>query len=210
MIQEVLGTHLADVPPPAVWRVLTERVRVHLTQENKRKNLVGEGFEDTLSAIVARIPSAWSLRPQTRVPIEEIRGFNPPRPNEKPKRVDLFILNEESGYRTLVSAKWSRRADREEQFASDFDAYARLESAGEPFDYTLLTNEFDPARLLAACERRSGSHELFTRVVHINPDGLRAVYGANPKRSAREVVRYIDNGRLINLAAWLGQLSGLG
>jgi hypothetical protein len=55
--------------------------------------------------------------------------------------------------RTLVTAKWSVRADREEQFMSDFQAYERLESAGRDFGYVLITNEFDAARLRAACER---------------------------------------------------------
>ena len=35
--------------------------------------------------------------------------------------------------RTLVTAKWSVRADREEQFMRDFQAYERLESAGRDF-----------------------------------------------------------------------------
>lgn len=210
IVQKVLSPYLATVPSSEVWRLLIERVRAHLTQENKRKNLVGEGFEDTLAAIVSRIPTAWRLRHQTRVPIEEIRGFNPPRPNEKPKRVDLYLINEASGDRTLVTAKWSIRADREEQFVSDFEAYSRLESAGEAFDYTLLTNEFDPARLVAACERRAVGRELFTHVVHINPDGLRAAYGRSPTRSAAEAVRYIDERRLISLGDWLGRLSGIG
>jgi hypothetical protein len=48
--------------------------------------------------------------------------------------------------RTLVTAKWSIRADREEQFMSDFQTYERLESAGEDFAYLLITNEFDAAR----------------------------------------------------------------
>lgn len=210
IVQEVLSPYLATVPSSEVWRLLIERVRAHLMQENKRKNLVGEGFEDTLAAIVSRIPAAWRLRQETRVPIEEIGGFNRPRPNEKPKKVDLYVINEESGDRTLVTAKWSIRADREEQFVSDFEAYSRLESAGEAFDYTLLTNEFDPARLVAACERRSVGRDLFTHVVHINPDGLRAAYGESPVRSAAEAVRYIDERRLISLTDWLGRLSGIG
>lgn len=210
IIRDELHPFLREGPPQELWRNLVEQLRGHMTLENKRKNLVGEGFEDAIAAVVSRIPSAWSLSAQTRIPIEEIRGFNATRANEKPKKVDLFVQNEESGFRTLISAKWSVRADREEQFASDFEAYARLEAAGEPFDYTLLTNEFDPARLLAACERRSGGHVLFTKVVHINPDGLRAAYGTVPKRSAEKVLHQIEDGRLISFGAWLGQISGIG
>lgn len=206
IVEDVLEPYLKAKPSAAAWRLLTERVRAHLTQENKRKNLVGEGFEDTLAAIIARIPGDAGLVPNTRVPIEAIPGFNPPRKNEKPKKVDLHVMNARSGHRTLVTAKWSIRADREEQFASDFESYARLESAGEPFDYVLLTNEFDPARLVAACERRTAGRELFTQVVHINTDGLRAAYGESPRRSAADAVNYIDSGRLVSLASWLRRL----
>ena len=31
----------------------------------------------------------------------------------------------------LITAKWSIRADREEQFVSDFTSYVRLERAGQ-------------------------------------------------------------------------------
>ncbi len=74
---------------------------------------------------------------------------------------DLALLVGRS--RTLVTAKWSIRADREEQFMSDFQAYERLEAAGQDFGYVLITNEFDAARLRAACERRRQNAPLFTQ-----------------------------------------------
>jgi len=33
---------------------LTRRIHAHLNQENKPRNLVGEGFEDALSALITR------------------------------------------------------------------------------------------------------------------------------------------------------------
>jgi hypothetical protein len=207
IVQEVLAGYLTGEPPDEVWRALSERLQAHLAQENKRKNLVGEGFEDSLSAIIARLPCDPPLTGRTRVPIEDIPGFNAPRRNEKAKRVDLYVARPSPGPRILVTAKWSVRADREEQFASDFESYARLESAGEPFDYTLLTNEFDPARLVAACERSAGGRPLFTEVVHINPTGLLAAYGDKPKKSAKKVTEHIQSGRLGSLASWLRRLT---
>ena len=59
---------------------------------------------------------------------------------------------------------------------SDFQTYERLEAAGEDFAYVLVTNEFDAARLRAACERRRQNAPLFTHVVHINPTALNVVY----------------------------------
>jgi hypothetical protein len=207
IVEDMLGSYLRTPPSETVWRDLTGRLRGYLTQENKRKNLVGEGFEDTLAALIARMPNESGLVPRTRVPIEDVPGFNAPRKNEKPKKVDLYIFCDQWPHRTLVSAKWSIRADREEQFASDFESYARLETAGEPFDYSLLTNEFDPARLVAACERSVSGRQLFTHVVHINTDALRSAYGPSPRRSAAEAVRLIDSGRLTSLGPWLTRLA---
>jgi hypothetical protein len=203
IVLEVLGDFLAKPVPDEVWRLLTDRVRSYLGQENKRRNLVGEGFEDVLREIVARVPSPVPLEPLTRVPIGDVPGFNAAGKKEKIKKVDLFVRNAKTGYRTLVTAKWSIRADREEQFASDFEAYARLEKDGEPFDYTLVTNEFDAARLLAACDRRTGNQSLFAHVVHVNPRGVAAVYGDEPQRSAEAIAEHIKRGRLIGLDEWL-------
>jgi hypothetical protein len=162
-------------PPPDALRGLTRRIHAHLSQENKRRNLVGEGFEDVIAAVVSRLTGAASLQIRNRAVLHDLPGFHAAAPNEKIKKVDLAILGE--GQRTLVSAKWSIRADREEQFLSDFEAYARLESAGQNFAYTLITNEFDGARLKAACERRRQNGLLFTQVVHLNPLGVLAAYG---------------------------------
>jgi hypothetical protein len=90
-----------------------------------------------------------------------------------------------TGSRTLDSCKWSVRSDREEQFASDYRSYTELESLGQDFGYVLVTNEFDPARLAAACEMRRQNALLFTSVVHVNPDGPRAAYAAPTRSSQR-------------------------
>ena len=111
---------------------------------------------------------------RTRVALHDLPGFHQPAPNEKIKKVDLGA--HPGTFRTLVTAKWSIRADREEQFMSDFQTYERLEAAGEDFAYVLVTNEFDAARLRAACERRRQNAPLFCHVVHINPTALSVVY----------------------------------
>ena len=206
IITEVLGTHFSAPVPDATWRILADRIHAHVTKENKRRNLVGEGFEDVLREIVARVHRS-SIAAETRVAIGDIEGFNAAGRREKVKKVDLYVRNQRTHLRTLVTAKWSIRADREEQFASDFEAYARLERDGESFDYVLVTNEFDAARLLAACERRAGNQPLFRQVVHVRPDAVLAVYGDEPQRSAEAVARYIDSGRLISVEQWL---TGLG
>lgn len=206
LIREELEHYFGENPPTKVWRTLTDRIHNYLTQENKRKNLVGEGFEDVLASILARLDTPEPITAETRKLLHELPGFHPPRGSEKSKRVDLAILNRSSGYRTLVTAKWSIRADREEQFLTDYAVYERLENAGEEFGYVLVTNEFDPARLLAACDNRRGNRLLFSHVVHVNPAGLVAAYGPNPQRSAAEVITRIDSGRLSSLSDWLAYL----
>ena len=86
---------------------------------------------------------------------------------------------------------------------SDFQAYERLESAGQDFGYVLITNEFDAARLRAACERRRQNAPLFTHVVHINPTAVEVVYREGGSEGASAVRAHIANGRLMSLHGWL-------
>jgi len=132
-------------------------------------------------------------------------GFHPSPPTEKVKKVDLALLVGPG--RTLVTAKWSIRADREEQFMSDFQAYERLESAGQDFGYVLITNEFDAARLRAACERRRQNAPLFTQVVHISPAAVGVVYRDGGAEGASAVRGHIASGRLMSLEAWLESIA---
>ncbi len=183
---------------------LTRRIHTHLSEENKRKNLVGEGFEDVIAAVLVRLHFNIPLAVRTRIPLHDLPGFHEPAPNEKIKKVDLGLIK--GTFRTLVTAKWSIRADREEQFMSDFQAYERLESAGEDFAYVLITNEFDAARLRAACERRRQNAPLFTHVVHINPAAVNIVYRDAQSAGSTAVREHIEKGRLISLSRWLSLL----
>jgi hypothetical protein len=188
-------------------RRLAQRLGSYLAQENKRKNLVGEGFEDVLSFLIRRLPGAASLQVEARPLLHSIPGFRPPPGSEKPRRVDLAIVGPEPR-RVLVSAKWSVRADREEQFGVDFEAYSRLEDAGQDFEFVLVTNEFDAARLVAACERRGQNAALFSSVVHVEPRGVLAAYGSDLRRSARRLAEHVESGRLVSLEHWLESLVG--
>lgn len=132
------------------------------------------------------------------------RSINISKLKEQIKKVDLALLG--GNFRTLVTAKWSIRADREEQFMSDFQTYERLESAGEDFAYVLVTNEFDAARLRAACERRRQNAPLFTHVVHINPDAVHVIYRDTESEGATAVKEHIATGRLISLQSWIERL----
>lgn len=216
IVLDVLGSHLRDTPTPATLRLLTERIQAHVGQENKRKNLVGEGFEDTMANVLRRIPDLPERHDiRVRPRLHELPGFRPPRAGSKQRQVDLALIDLVSGGRTLVSCKWSVRSDREEQFASDFRDYAELEDAGQDFAYVLITNEFDPARLAAACDMRRQNSPLFSSVVHVNPAGPLAAYAApgvvvrqaNASAGINRAITHINSGRLSSLAAWVNSLT---
>jgi hypothetical protein len=206
IVRDVLGKHISDEPTPEEWQLLVQRLRQYLALENKRKNLVGEGFEDVLSHVIRRVCSS-KMEVLTRCLLQDIPGFNRGRRGEKPNKVDLAIIR--PGMRTIVTAKWSVRADREKQFATEFGEYVAGESEGKPFEYVFVTNEFDPARLMRACEKLASNARMFSHVVHINTDAIKATYGPAPEESMRRVIGYIDEGRLISLGRWLEILDGV-
>jgi hypothetical protein len=207
IIREVLGTHLATEPTKEQWRELNIRVRDLVSLENKRKNIVGEGFEDVLAAVIRRADPGGALQAHPRRALHEIPGFTNKRAGEKPVKVDLALVRVADKRRILVTAKWSTRADREEQFRADFLKYLAAESTNDTFDYVMVTNEFDPARLKRACELNSHNSLMLTKVVHISPQALRAVYGQQPEATMKEVVAYMDSGRIVGLDAWIAGLS---
>lgn len=204
LVRDALGQYLEEEPPAAVWRDFTAKVAAYFFLENKRKNLLGEGFEDTIAALVRRLPRARTLEVHNRVLLGDIPGFQHQGVAEKAKRVDLALW-EDGGTRSLVTAKWSVRADREEQFGTDFDAYVRV-NQGAPFEYILVTNEFDAARLKAACRRLAGNAPLFTAVVHINPEGVLRAYEGSQRGAATVLRELVSEGRLISLGEWLAGL----
>lgn len=207
VIREALQPWFREDPPAGVLARLTQQIHEHTRLENKRKNLVGEGFEDVLAGVVGRLyaPGIESIR--ARALLHEVPGFSPPAERAKAKKVDLVLVTRPDSHRVLITAKWSIRADREEQFGSDFQSYGTLERAGRPFDYVLITNEFDPARLAAACDRQILARHLFSTVVHVSTEALLAAYGPSLDRSFQRVEQHIASGRLMSLGGWLGKLA---
>lgn len=209
IVKEALGNHLSSEPPMEVWERLVQRVRQYLALENKRKNLVGEGFEDVIAQVLQRTCRREDMQVFTRRALHELPGFNRVRAGDKPNKVDVSVVR--PSMRTLVTAKWSVRADREKQFVTDFADYVNAESHRKPFEYVFVTNEFDPARLVRACEQLSGNALMFDHVVHISTDAIKATYGEfadgkDENVSMQSALKYIDEGRLISLGQWLTSL----
>jgi hypothetical protein len=206
IIREVLGVRLVGEPTPDEWRQMTSRIRELIAVENKRKNLVGEGFEDVLASVARSFDRDGLLNVRARPLLQDIPGFANTRVGDKANRVDLAVVRKADGRRTIVTAKWSIRADREKQFPAEFGSYVTAKSDMEPFDYVLLTNEFDPARLVRACQMTTSNAYMFSTVVHVNPDALRAVYGDSPEPTMQKALGYIATGRLKGFDAWLDSL----
>jgi len=212
LIREEAGSYLAAEPDSEVWSRLVPRVRQYLSLDNKRKNLVGEGFEDVIEQVVKRVCSDSGVEVNARKILHEIPGFNRVRRGEKANKVDVAIVR--PGMRTMVTAKWSVRADREKQFTTDYNDYLNAESDNKPFEYVFITNEFDPARLMRACEKLEGNALMFKHVVHINTAALVATYGhieSNEEQGStiQSVMSFIESGRLISLEQWLKGLQGM-
>lgn len=182
---------------------LTRRIRDLIAVENKRKNIVSEGFEDVLAAVIRRADTRTILEVQPRKLLPDIAGFANTRYGDKRNKVDLSVIRSTDQRRMLVTAKWSIRADREKQFPAEFTSYVNAESSNRTFDYVLLTNEFDPARLARACEMNAANNLMITTVVHISPPAIRAVYGDQPEPTMQKVLRYIESGRIVGLDTWL-------
>jgi hypothetical protein len=211
IIEDTLKPYMTGEPSEVVWRAVTQKVRQFLAVQNKRKNLVGEGFEDVLSQVVRRACGGQEGSILTRALLYEIPGFNRAKERAKENKVDLAIIR--PTMRTIVTAKWSVRADREKQFPTEYAEYINAESHGSKFQYVFVTNEFDPARLMRACANLHSNSLMFDHVVHINPDAVRAAYG-NPSaddksasESQRRVIDYIESDRLIGLEQWLNNLA---
>ncbi len=205
-VASILEQYLGPAPPAVVSRVI-RIVTATIAQENKRKNLVGEGFEDTLAALIRRLDTTGQLAVHTRKYLHQLPGFRSPAKKEKDRKVDLCLVEHTTGLRTLLTVKWSVRADREEQFGIDYDFYRRHEESGEPFDFVLVTNEMDAARLVMACTRRVDAVQVFQRVVHIQPDGLDIVHASPESGSqAAELPQLRASGRLVGLESLLNSV----
>lgn len=192
-------------PTDDVVREVLRRVRAYIASENKRKNLLGRGFEDVLHGALQRLQGGAPLNMNTQTPIEEIPGFRAPRSGEKTEKVDLWV-GPADGRRILVSAKWSVRADREKQMRSDFQTYVDCNATSDPFEYVWITNEFDPARLVANATATAYNAPLFTAVVHVNPDAVRLVHQLDDGalRSTRaKLEEQLLTGRIVGLGDWL-------
>ncbi|WP_422733926.1 hypothetical protein ACN26Y_28815 [Micromonospora sp. WMMD558] len=196
--------------PEGHLRALTASIRLRISYEKKRSVLLGEGFQDVLGAILQGIPKIrQSYDVRVRSLPHDLPGFLPAKRPRGGRVVDLALARKSNGNPTIVACAWSLRADRDVRFVDDLTALSGLRAGREPLSYVLLTNEFDPSRLAAVCERTFAGRPLFQAVVHINPAALLAAYDhpSRPGGSTARAKEYITDGRIRSLEAWLNELS---
>jgi hypothetical protein len=206
IVEPLMTSDAEALPSDDEVNAVLRRIYAYMNSGNKRANLLGRGFEDVLAGVLSRLPETPATF-ATQTSLEKIPGFGPTREGDKTEKVDLWA-GDGGRRRVLVTAKWSVRADREKQMRDDFATYVQANEWRDLFEYVWITNEFDPARLVANATYTTMNRNLFDAVVHICPQAVREVHhldepkGLNPTR-LREL---IDAGRIVGLDEWLRQL----
>jgi hypothetical protein len=206
-IEQVLhGEGLIETRVRPVARHLEVLSRDFFTIANKRKNALGEGFEDLLYLLLLRVARVPPERIALRRPVSELPGFRrapPRRPGTRAAREphpDIAII--EGGITHIItSAKWSMRQDRETQFQSEYTAYQMNKMQSTELRFALITNEFDVARLnnVARAIPGGAGGYIFHNIYHINPELLAHTQGDR----LGTVQHWIGAGKILALADFL-------
>lgn len=183
--------------------------RDFFTIGNKRKNALGEGFEDLLGMLLKRVANVPPDKVALRQPVSNLPGFRKatlkPAGIRRDREPHPDLAFHDAGVtQIIVSAKWSMRQDRETQFHSEFAAYQRGKTQQTELQFALITNEFDAARLdnVARASPTGAGGYIFHTIYHINPVLLVATQGDQ----IRTVGHWIGVGKIRSLADWLNEM----
>lgn len=215
-LQDLIETELVQngIPIDDARRLafkLESDARRYFTISNKRKNALGEGFEDLLYYLlttVSHIPDDVVRLRQSTSTLPGFKQAAPKAPGQRRIREahpDLaFVVGDRTD--TIVTAKWSMRQDRETQFSHEFSAYRSQKIQQSELTFALITNEFDPARLnnVAKAMATGSQAYAFHQIYHINLDLLKAAYGDD----LRAVGGHIQTGKLRSLSDFLTDMGG--
>lgn len=112
---------------PAIVQRVEAASRWYYTVGNKRKNALGEGFEDLLWILLRRVARVPEDRITLRRPVSELPGFRKSPIITKGARKQRqphpdIALCQDGVTHVIGTAKWSMRQDRETQFAAEYSA----------------------------------------------------------------------------------------
>lgn len=195
----------AAMPEPEAHtfaRDLVARARYYFTVERKRQNVLGEGFEDLLQLLVLQVARVPTKRIIIRKRADTLPGFQGKTTRDRIEAPDMAIIARKRTDQ-LASIKWSLRHDRQKQLSDELDCYVDLLSQKGFPRYILVTNEYDPGRLVNAngLARRGQKVDC---IYHINLDLLLKVLADHPK--AADLKPLIQSGRLRSLEDFLNDL----
>lgn len=185
--------------------------RDFFTIGNKRKNALGEGFEDLLLILLQRVSNISDERLKLRTPVSKMPGFRraaPHQKGEKRKREphpDIAVVEGEITH-IITTAKWSMRQDRETQFQSEYSSYQMNKVQPTELTYALITNEFDLARLknVASAMPGGAGGYIFHTIYHVCLPLLRETHGERFK----ELEPWVGTGKLKSLSDFLSDMRG--
>jgi hypothetical protein len=143
-------TKMPQLEAESLARELVARARLYFTVERKRQNVLGEGFEDLLQLLMTTISHVPAEYVRIRQRANHLPGFqNTKNTRERIEAPDLAIVRNERT-ELLASIKWSLRHDRQKQLSDELDCSVDLLSQQTFPRYVLITNEYDPGRLVNA------------------------------------------------------------
>lgn len=178
---------------------LVARARFYYTVDRKRQNVLGEGFEDLLQLLlmeVGQIPeSVIAIRRRANT----LPGFTNPGQRDRIEAPDIAIIRDDRT-ELLASVKWSLRHDRQKQLSDELDCYVDLLSQDSFPRYVLVTNEYDPGRLVNA-DGLARRGQKIDCIYHTNLDLLLQVLDDHDR--VKDLRPLIVSGRLRSVGDFL-------
>lgn len=207
-VRDVLSRKLGAKAGAALDEAIVEIERsaeYYFEMERKRQNVRGEGFEDALEYLFEKVSGVPRAQLKVRTRTTELPGFklDPPLPKgrKKPKvpKPDIALLSPDNSLtRWIVTAKWSLRQDRLDQFGQEAAYYRDNRIQSSRIEFVFVTNEMDLARLrdvLDSTPDGGGFH--FDRVYHLNLELVEETHGTEAFK--KDLAVYRAEGRLLSL-----------
>lgn len=184
-------------------RELVAQARRYFTVERKRQNVLGEGFEDLLELLLAKLTHIPEERILVRQRADALPGFRDQGNRDRIESPDIAVVVD-GETRLLASIKWSLRQDRQKQLSDELDCYAGLLVQDNFPRYVLITNEYDPGRLVNTnlLARRG---QRIDCIYHISPDLLREVL-SDGQKYREEILPLVKAGRIRSIADFLADM----
>ena len=186
-----------------IAQALVARARFYFTVERKRQNVLGEGFEDLLQLLMVAVGKVPPDHIVVRKRANTLPGFQRTTDRERIEAPDIAIVRE-GRTELLASVKWSLRQDRQKQLSDELDCYLDLLSQDRFPTYVLITNEYDPGRLVNT-DGLTRRGQRIDRIYHSNVDLLLEVLQDHER--VRDLRPLVTAGRLRSLGDFLSELA---